>query len=90
MTGKWVTITDNQHGGTDYESLNIMPSKRLLKSKGAVVIGDNVWLGDKVSVLPGVTIGEGAIVAANSVVTHDVPPFCVVAGCPAKVVRKLN
>ena len=90
LTGKWVTITDNQHGGADYKSLNMMPSKRLLKSKGGVVIGDNVWLGDKVTVLPGVTIGEGTVVAANSVVTHDVPPFCVVAGCPAKVVRKLN
>ena len=52
-----------------------------------IVIQDHVWLGMNVVVLKGVTIGEGAIVAAGSVVTKDVPPHCLVAGVPAKVVK---
>ena len=52
-----------------------------------IVIQDHVWLGMNVIVLKGVTIGEGAIVAAGSIVTKDVPPHCLVAGVPAKVVK---
>ena len=52
-----------------------------------IVIGDHVWIGMNVIVLKGVTIGEGAIVAAGSVVTKDVPSHCLVAGVPAKVVK---
>jgi acetyltransferase-like isoleucine patch superfamily enzyme len=56
----------------------------------AVKISDKVWLGFNVIVLKGVTIGEGAVVAAGSVVTKDIPPYTIVAGNPAKVVRKIN
>jgi acetyltransferase-like isoleucine patch superfamily enzyme len=56
----------------------------------AVVIGDDAWLGFNSTVLKGVTIGTGAIVAAGSVVTGDVPPWTVVAGNPATVVRSLK
>jgi virginiamycin A acetyltransferase len=56
-------------------------------SRGDTVIGHDVWLGYSALVLPGVTIGHGAVVAAASVVTHDVPPYAVVAGNPARVVR---
>lgn len=52
-----------------------------------IVIGDHVWIGMNVIVLKGVTIGEGSIVAAGSVVNKDVPPHCLVAGVPAKVVK---
>ena len=52
-----------------------------------IVIGDHVWIGINVIVLKGVTIGEGAIVAAGSVVTKDVPSHCLVAGVPAKVIK---
>lgn len=53
---------------------------------GEVVIGDRVWIGYRAIVLPGVTIGQGAVVAAGSVVTKDVEPFAIVAGNPARVV----
>ncbi len=53
-----------------------------------VVIGDDVWIGIRSTVLRGVTIGDGAIIAAGSVVTQDVPPRCLVAGIPATVRRK--
>lgn len=55
-----------------------------------VTIGDDVWLGFNVSVLKGVTIGRGAIVAANAVVTKDVPAFAIVAGNPAKVIGQAS
>ena len=58
--------------------------------KAAVKVCDKVWLGFNVIVLKGVTIGEGAVVAAGSVVTKDIPPYTIVAGNPAKVVRKIN
>lgn len=53
-----------------------------------IKIGNHVWLGENVMVLKGVTIGEGAIVAASSLVTKDVPPHSLVAGSPAKVIRE--
>lgn len=55
-----------------------------------VVIMDNVWVGEYSAILKGVTIGRGSIVASHSVVTKDVPPFVIVAGNPAKVVKKLK
>lgn len=88
LTGRWVTITDNSHGNSSYESLQQRPSLRKVESKGDVFIGDNVWIGDKCTILPNVHIGEGVIVAANSVVTKDVPPYCVVGGNPAIILKK--
>ncbi len=55
--------------------------------KAAVKIADDVWLGANVVVLPGVTIGRGAIVAAGAVVTKDVEPFAIVGGVPAKIIK---
>ena len=52
-----------------------------------ITIGDNVWLGASVIVLPGVTIGENSVIGAGAVVTHDVPDYAIVAGNPAKVIR---
>jgi maltose O-acetyltransferase len=53
----------------------------------AVNIGDDVWLGTRVIIMPSVTIGRGAVIGAGSVVTKDVPPFAIVAGVPAKTIR---
>lgn len=54
---------------------------------GDVTIGHDVWLGSQCMIMSGVTIGHGAVVAARAVVTKDVPPFAVVGGCPAKVIK---
>lgn len=56
-------------------------------TKGPVVIGDDVWIGFRSIILSGVTIGRGAVVAAGSVVTKDVPPYTIVGGNPARVIR---
>jgi galactoside O-acetyltransferase len=58
--------------------------------RAAVRIGNKTWVGFNVSILKGVTVGEGAVVAAGSVVTHDVEPYVLVAGNPARVIRKLS
>ncbi|WP_287620933.1 acyltransferase [Parabacteroides sp.] len=89
-SGKNILITDNSHGKSVRELLNMAPNFRPLYSKGPVIIDDNVWIGEKSSIMPGVHIGKGVIVAANSVVTKNVPPYCVVAGVPAKVVKVME
>lgn len=88
LTGKWVTITDNSHGTTDYENMQIPPSQREIHSKGPVCIGKNVWIGDKATILPGVKIGEGAIIGANTVVNKDIPAYSVAVGQPARILEK--
>lgn len=88
LMGKWVTITDNSHGHTDFETLNIMPAKRSIVSKGPVVIEKNVWIGDKATILPGVTVGQGSIIGANAVVSKSVPPFSTVVGNPGVLVKR--
>lgn len=90
LTGKKVTITDNSHGTSTIRSLDNSPSERALFSAGPVIIEDNVWIGDKVTILPNVRIGCNAIIGANSVVTKDVEPNSVVGGIPAKVIKILN
>jgi acetyltransferase-like isoleucine patch superfamily enzyme len=57
------------------------------KSKGRVKIGNNVWVGSNATILSGVAIGDGAVIAAGAVVTHDVPPYAIVGGVPAKLIR---
>lgn len=57
-------------------------------SKGDTVIGDGVWIGMRAMILPGVTIGEGAVIAVGSVVTKDVPPYTLVGGNPAREIKK--
>jgi len=85
-----VYISDHSHGKTDFSDIYVPPSKREIVSKGPVIIEDDVWIGEAVSVLPGVTIGRGAIIGANSVVTKDIPAYCVAAGVPAKVIKQLD
>ena len=58
------------------------------KNEKEVIIGDNVWIGTRVTVLSGVSIGNGAVIAAGSLVNEDVPEKCLVAGVPARVIRE--
>ena len=87
LTGSYVLISDNAHGSTSVDMLDVPPLERPLVSKGEVRIGDNVWIGDKACILSGVQIGNNVIIGANSVVTKNVPDNCVAAGIPAKVIK---
>lgn len=89
LTGRWVTITDNSHGELTMDSLYTSPIDRPLMSKGSVIIKSNVWIGDKVTILPGVTIGTSCIIGANSVVTKDIPDYSIACGNPAKVIKSI-
>lgn len=90
LTGKWVTISDNNHGDTDLRTLMCNPSLRPIVCKGSVVIGCDVWIGEGAKILSGVTIGDGAVIAAGSVVTRNVPSYCVVGGNPARIIKQNN
>ena len=64
------------------------PSQNDLPIKGDTIIGNDVWIGQNATILPGVHIGDGAIIGANSVVGSNVDPYTIVAGNPAKPIRK--
>ena len=59
-------------------------------NKGDTIIGNDVWIGDYTTIMPGVKIGDGVIIATNSHVVKDVPAYCIVGGNPAKVIRFIN
>lgn len=88
-----IYISDCSHGsydGNEFDSNpEIIPHNRVLNAK-PVVIHDNVWLGEFVSVLPGVTIGKGTIVGANSVVSKSLPSNVIAVGSPAKPIKEFN
>lgn len=65
-----------------------VPALDDLPLKGDTVVGNDVWIGQNVTVMPGVHIGDGAIIAADSVVVKDVPPYCVAGGNPCRVIRQ--
>lgn len=81
--GRGLTVYSASH---NYEQATRIPYDDVI-IKRPVVIGDFVWCGANVTILPGVTIGEGAIIAAGSVVTKDVPPLAIVGGNPAKTIK---
>lgn len=58
------------------------------KSKGDVIIGNDVWIGTEAVIMSGVTIGDGAVIAARAVVAKDVPPYAIAVGNPAKIIKK--
>jgi len=82
MFGNFVTLVDNNHGTSPSRDMKEQPFE-----VKPIVVKRNCWLGEKCTVLAGVTIGENAIVAAGSVVTRDVPANAVVAGVPARILR---
>jgi acetyltransferase-like isoleucine patch superfamily enzyme len=76
-------------GNENDSNPNITPAERKLFSN-PIIIEDNVWLGEFVSVLPGVKIGKGTIVGANSVVSKSLPDYVIAVGSPAKPIKKFN
>lgn len=83
----FVHITDHSH---DYQDIALPINKQGVISKGPVHICRGAWLAFGCHVLSGVTVGEHSVVAANAVVTKDVPPYTVVAGNPARIVRQYD
>jgi acetyltransferase-like isoleucine patch superfamily enzyme len=87
VVARFVSILDHDHafhrntpgGDLTFDGYITAPIK----------IGNNVWLGDKVSIMKGVTIGDNVIIGANSVVTKDIPANCIAAGIPAKVIKNI-
>ena len=79
----------NRTAGRCYVSTNKFDEFKFADKKKSmfVLIGNDVWMASDVMVLAGVSIGDGAIIAAGSLVTHDIPPYAIVGGIPAKVIR---
>ena len=82
-----VYISDNLHG---FEEIDQSIIDQSLKHPGTVTIEDEVWLGERVCVLPNVTIGKHAVIGSNSVVTKDIPAYSIAVGIPARVIKKRN
>ena len=95
QVGEYVVITDNNTHPTDpyfRKEMSQIPSGHNMRSyihseNSPVKIGANVWIGSYARVCKGVTIGDNSIVAANAIVTKDVPENCIVAGNPARIVK---
>jgi acetyltransferase-like isoleucine patch superfamily enzyme len=81
-------ISDHNHGSMSTPVTGMPLKDAPLVSKGPIVIGDEVWIGEHACVLSGVQIGRGAVIAANAVVTHNVPIGAVVGGIPARVLTQ--
>lgn len=88
-----ITIGDNAFIAPNVslitENHGLPADKRRTLVSRPITIGNNVWIGTSAIVLQGVTIGDNAVVGAGSVVTHDVPPNTVVAGNPARIIKKI-
>ena len=80
-----VFIGDHSHG---HSRTDIAYKYQPLEGISPIIVGRGSWISEHVVIMPGVTIGELAVIGANSVVTHDVPPRSIVIGAPARVVRE--
>lgn len=95
LFGSNVYVSDHNHGAYSGQVIahshpSEAPAKRVLHSSGCVFIGNNVWIGDNVNIVGPVKIGSGAIIASNSVVRGDVHPDTIIAGVPARPIKKFN
>ena len=73
--------------GFTYVDKTVFNETRFAKDQYKVVIGNDVWIGSYTRIMEGVTIGDGAVVAAGAIVTRDVPPYAIVGGIPAKIIK---
>ncbi|MFA4870506.1 MAG: acyltransferase [Pedobacter sp.] len=86
MLAQNIVISGLNHG---YEDVNIPPASQPVTVK-QIVVSDDVWIGANSVITAGVTIGKHSVIGAGSVVTKDVPPFCIAVGNPAKVIKRYN
>ncbi|KAL0058754.1 hypothetical protein AAF712_014562 [Marasmius tenuissimus] len=75
---------------TATHSTSVLSRMKFVEYGLPIVIGDDVWIGSNVQVMPGVIIGKGCTIGAGSVVTKDIPEYSVAVGCPARVIKKLQ
>ncbi|MBE7053785.1 MAG: CatB-related O-acetyltransferase [Ruminococcaceae bacterium] len=87
MVGPEVVIYTSMHKSDD---INTPMMFQGYTKKLPVKIGNDVWIGQRAIIMPGVEIGDGAIIGTNAVVTKDVPPYAIVGGIPAKVIKMRN
>lgn len=88
-----IYISDHNHGlysGENQSAPTEAPNHRTVNNDKDVIIEDNVWIGERVCILPGVRIGYGSIIGAGSVVTNDIPKNCIAVGSPARVIKKYD
>lgn len=86
MLGPYSSIVDQDH----VVDFNQGESQRHLFQTGPVTLGDHVWIGEKATILKGVTIGSHSVIGAGAVVTRSIPAWSVAVGCPAKVIRRVE
>ena len=86
LTADKVYISDNLHS---YEDVNLPVIKQPIKQCNPVVIGEGSWLGEHVCVI-GVSVGKHCVIGANSVVTRDIPDYCIAVGTPARVIKTFD
>lgn len=82
-----VSVVSYNHGTNPENEIPYMSQE--LKA-APITIGNNCWIGEKVFITAGVNIGNGCVVGANSVVTHDIPDYCIAVGSPARVIKTWN
>lgn len=90
IIGDNVLIAPNVGIYTAGHPLDIERRNQGLEYARPITIGDNVWIGASVSILPGVTIGSGSVIGAGAVVLHDVPESVLAAGNPARIIRPIT
>ncbi len=86
LLANYVYISDNIHG---YEDINVPINQQPIVQKKTVLIGEGSWIGEHVCII-GANVGKHCIIGANSVVTHDIPDYCVAVGAPARIIKKYS
>lgn len=82
-----VFFSTRKQCGATFVKENCFPEQTYINGK-SLIIGNDVWIGESVKIIEGVSIGDGAIIAAGSVVTKDIPPYSIVGGVPAHIIRQ--
>lgn len=89
MTGPHVFISDHNHEYKD-PAIPILKQGVRCLSSDSVYIGDGTWIGTNVVIVGNVKIGKHCVIGANSVVTKDIPDYCIVAGVPCKIIKRYD